>query len=105
MIKRVVLVGGMILHPLAAQAAACKLEQATFRPRFPAEHFVMRSSRDGDHLRFEITVRRTGETFPFRVHGEGPTGEGMISSVPNGAGKDAGAVPDFDVHALKGVPE
>jgi hypothetical protein len=103
MIKRVVLAGGMILHPLTAQAAACKLEQATFRPRFSAEHFVMRSARDGDDLRFEITVRRTGETFPFRVHIDGPTGEGTISSVPNGAGKDAGIRSTFKLYDLKGL--
>jgi hypothetical protein len=47
MLKRVGLIVGIILHPLAAQAAACKLEQATFRPRFSAEHFVLRSARDG----------------------------------------------------------
>jgi hypothetical protein len=103
MIKRIVLVGGMILHPLAAQAAACKLEQATFRPGLSAEHFVMRSARDGDHLRFEITVRRTGETFPFRVQVDGPAGEGTISSVPNGAGKDAGIRSTFKLYDLKGL--
>jgi hypothetical protein len=102
MIKRVVLVGGMILHSLAAQASACKLEQAVLRPRFSAEHFVMRSARDGDHLRFEITVRRTGETFPFRVHVDGPTGEGTTSSVPNGAGKDPGIRSTFKLYDIKG---
>jgi hypothetical protein len=63
----------------------------------------MRSARDGDDLRFEITVRRTGETFPFRVHIDGPTGEGTISSVPNGAGKDAGIRSTFKLYDLKGL--
>jgi len=94
---------GLTLQAGTAEAAACKLDQATFRPRFSPEHFVLRSARDGNHLRFEITVRRTGETFPFRVHLDDPTGDGTISSVPNGAGKDAGIRSTFKLYDLKGL--
>ena len=103
MIKRAVLVGGMILHPLAAQAAACKLEQAVFRPRFSTEHFVMRSTHDGDHLRFEITIRRTGETFPFRVQVDGRTGEGTIEAITDGDGRNTGIRSSFKLDDPKGL--
>ena len=103
MIKRAVLVGGMILHPLAAQAAACKLEQAVFRPRFSTEHFVMRSTHDGDHLRFEITSRRTGETFPFRVQVDRRTGEGAIEAIADGQGRNTGIRSSFKLYDPKGL--
>ena len=103
MIKRVVLVGGMILHPFAAQAAACKLEQADFRPRFSTEHFVMRSTHDGDHLRFEIAIRRTGETFPFRVQVDGRTGEGTIEAITDGGGRNTGIKSSFKLYDPKGL--
>jgi hypothetical protein len=103
MIKRVVLAGGMILHPLTAQAAACKLEQATFRPRLSAEHFVLRSARNGDHLRFEITVRRTGETFPFRVNVDRRSGEGVIEAVADGQGRNTGIRSTFKLYDLNGL--
>jgi hypothetical protein len=103
MLKRVGLIVGIILHPLAAQAAACKLEQATFRPRFSAEHFVLRSARDGDHLRFEITVRRTGETFPFRVHVDHRSGEGVIEAVADGHGRNTGIRSTFKLYDPKGL--
>ena len=94
---------GMILYPLAAQAAACKLEQAIFRPRFSAEHFVMRSAHDGDHLRFEITVRRTGETFPFRVQVDRRSGEGTIEAITDGDGRNTGIRSTFKLYDLKGL--
>ena len=103
MIKRAVLVGGMILNPLAAQAAACKLEQAVFRPRFSTEHFVMRSTHDGDHLRFEITIRRTGETFPFHVQVDRRTGEGTIEAITDGDGRNTGIRSSFKLYDPKGL--
>jgi hypothetical protein len=93
----------MILYPLGAQAAACKLEQASFGPRFSAEHFVLRSARDGDHLRFEITVRRTGETFPFRVNVDRRSGEGAIDAIADGHGRNTGIRSTFKLYDLKGL--
>ena len=101
--KRVGPIVGMILYPLAAQAAACKLEQAVFRPRFSTEHFVMRSTHDGDHLRFEITSRRTGETFPFRVHVDRRTGEGAIEAIADGQGRNTGIRSSFKLYDPKGL--
>ena len=101
--KRAVPIVGMILYPLAAQAAACKLEQAVFRPRFSTEHFVMRSAHDGDHLRFEITIRRTGETFPFRVKVDRRSGEGTIEAITDGEGRNTGIRSSFKLYDLKGL--
>jgi hypothetical protein len=99
----VVLSAALTLSPVIAEAAACRLEQATFRPRFSAEHFVMRSTRDGDHLRFEITIRRTGETFPFRVQVDGRTGEGTIEAIADGHGRNTGIRSTFKLYDLKGL--
>ncbi|ANY77371.1 hypothetical protein BB934_03315 [Microvirga ossetica] len=101
--KRVVPIVGIILYPLGAQAAASKLEQAIFRPRFPAEHFVLQSAGDGDHLRFEIKVRRTGETFPYRVNVDRRSGEGAIEAIADGQGQNTGIRSTFKLYDLKGL--
>jgi hypothetical protein len=81
-----VLIAALVLQP--GMAAACKLENATFRPRYSAEHFEIRSSRVGGNPIFDLTVRRTGETFRFRVDADASTGGGTITSVPDSAGQD-----------------
>jgi hypothetical protein len=98
-----VLSAALTLSPAIAEAAACRLEQATFRPRFSAEHFVLRSTRDGDHLRFEIAIRRTGETFPFRVQVDGRTGEGTIEAITDGGGRNTGIKSSFKLYDPKGL--
>jgi hypothetical protein len=75
------LIAALVLQP--GMAAACKLENATFRPKFSAEHFEIRSSRVGGNPIFDLTVRRTGETFRFRVDADASTGGGTITSVPD----------------------
>jgi hypothetical protein len=102
MLKRIGLIGGMILQPFAAEAAACKLEHATFRPKYAAEHFEIRSRRIGDNPVFDLTVRKTNETFRFRVSVDGSTGEGTITSVPDRAGQDPGIRTGFRLLDGKG---
>jgi hypothetical protein len=98
-----VLIAVLTLSPVTAEAAACRLEQATFRPRFSAEHFLMRSTRDGTHLRFEITIRRTGEMFPFRVQVDGRTGEGTIETFSDSDGRNTGIRSSFKLYDVKGL--
>jgi hypothetical protein len=97
------LIAAFTLLPVLAEAAACKLEQATFRPRFSAEHFVMQSVREGGHLRFEITIRRTGETFPFRVQVNDRTGEGTIEAIADSNGWSSGIRSSFKLYDPKGL--
>ncbi len=82
------LLAGLILSPVMAEAAACKLDQATFRPRLAQDAYVLRSSRNGDDLQFDLSIQRTEETFRFHVEMDERTGEGTITSVPDGAGRD-----------------
>jgi hypothetical protein len=98
-----VLSAALTLSPVIAEAAACRLEQATFRPRLSAEHFVMRSTRDGAHLRFEITIRRTGENFPFGVQVDDRTGEGTIEAITDGNGRNTGIRSSFKLYDIKGL--
>jgi hypothetical protein len=98
-----VLSAALTLSPVIAEAAACRLEQASFRPRFSAEHFVMRSTRDGAHLRFEITIRRTGETVPFRVQVDDRIGEGTIEAITDGNGRNTGIRSSFKLYDIKGL--
>jgi hypothetical protein len=98
-----VLSAALTLSPVIAEASACTLENATFRPRFSAEHFVLRSTRDGDRLRFEIAIRRTGETFPFRVQVDGRTGEGTIEAITDGDGRNTGIRSSFRLYDPKGL--
>jgi hypothetical protein len=87
--KRIaVLIAGLTLSPVVAEAAACRLDQATFRPRLAQEAYVLRSSLNGDDLQFDLSIQRTSETFRFRVEIDKRTGEGTIISVPDGAGRD-----------------
>ena len=88
MCKRIALIAGLILQPVLAEAASCKLDQATFRPRLTPEAHILRSSRKGDELQFDISIQRTSEAFRFHVEIDERTGEGTITSVPDGAGRD-----------------
>jgi hypothetical protein len=91
----------------SGMAAACKLENATFRPKYAPEHFEIRSSRVDGIPVFDLIVRKTGETFRFRVDANGSTGEGTITSVPDGAGQDPGIETSFrllDGRGLKTTP-
>jgi hypothetical protein len=66
--KRIaVLIAGLTLSPVMAEAAACRLDQAAFRPRLAQEAYVLRSSLNGDDLQFDLSIQRTSETFRFRV--------------------------------------
>jgi hypothetical protein len=98
-----VLIAGLILTPSIAEAAVCKLENATFRPKYAAEHFEIRSSRVGDNPIFDLTVRRTGETFRFRVDADAGTGGGTITSVPDSAGQNPGIRTNFQLMDGKGL--
>lgn len=95
------LIAALVLEP--GMAAACKLEHATFRPKYAGEHFEIRSSRDGDAPVFDLTVRKTNERFRFRLDVHESTGEGTISSVPDGAGQDPGIRTSFQLLDGKGL--
>ena len=82
------LMAGLTLSPVAAEAAACKLDQATFRPKLAQEAYVLRSSLNGNDLQFDLSIQRTSETFRLHVEIDERTGEGTITSVPDGAGRD-----------------
>lgn len=102
------LIAGLTLSPSIAEAAACKLDEATFRPRLAQEAYVLRSSRNGHDLQFELGIRRTGETFRFHVEMNERTGEGTITSAPDGAGRDPRIKTGFrllDANGLKTTPQ
>jgi hypothetical protein len=102
------LIAGLTLSPVTAEAAACRLDQATFRPRLAQDAYVLRSSINGGDLQFELSIRSTSETFRFHVEIDGSMGEGMITSVPGGAGRDPGIKTGFrlfDVNSLKTTPQ
>ena len=102
-----VLIASLALSPVVAEAAACKLEHAMFRPKYAPEHFEIRSSRIGNDSVFDLIVRKTNENFRFRVDVDGSTGEGTITSVPDGAGHDPGIRTGFrllDAKGLRTVP-
>jgi hypothetical protein len=96
------LIAGVSLYPVMAEAAACKVDQATFRPRLAQDAYVLRSSRIGDDLQFDLSIRRTSETFRFRVEIDERTGEGTITSVPDGAGRDPRIKTGFRVFDING---
>jgi hypothetical protein len=101
------LMTGLILAPVLAEAAACKLDQATFRPRLAQDAYVLRSSLNGDDLQFDLSIQRTGETFRFHVEMDERTGEGTITSAPDGTGRDPRIKTGFrlfDVNGLKTTP-
>lgn len=98
-----VLIAGLILTPSMAMAAVCKLENATFRPKYAAEHFEIRSSRVDGVPVFDVTVRKTNETFRFRVDADRGTGAGTITSVPDAAGQDPGIRTNFQLLDGKGL--
>jgi hypothetical protein len=95
--------GLMILAPSMATAAACKLENATFRPKYAAQRFEIRSSRVNGVPVFDVTVQKTRETFRFRVDADGGTGAGTITSVPDAAGQDPGIRSSFQLLDGKGL--
>ena len=102
------LVAGLTLSPVMAEAAACKLDQATFRPRLAQDAYVLRSSRNGDDHQFDLGIQRTGETFRFHVEIDEHTGEGTITSVPDGAGRDPRIKTGLrllDANGLKTTPQ
>ena len=102
------LIAGLTLSPGMAEAAACRLDQATFRPRLAQDAYVLKSSRNGDDLQFELSIRKTSETFRFHVEMDERTGEGTITSAPDGAGRDPGIKTGFrlfDVNGGKTTPQ
>jgi len=106
MVQQVValLIFGLTLQPSLAEAAGCDLGQATFRPKYAAEDFVLRSHQNGDDLLFDIAVRRSGESFRFKVDVDEHTAEGRIASMPDGGGRDPGVKTTFalaDANGLK----
>jgi hypothetical protein len=102
--KRVaVLIASFALSPVAAEAAACKLEHATFRPKYAPEHFEIRSRRIGDNPVFDLTIRKTNETFRFRVDVHDSTVEGTITSIPDGVSQDPGIRTGFRLLDGKGL--
>jgi len=102
------LIAGLTLSPVMVEAAACKLDQATFRPRLAQDAYVLRSSRNSDDLQFDLSIQRTGETFRFHVGMDERTGEGTITSVPDGAGRDPRLKTGFrllDANSRKMTPQ
>ncbi|KFG66537.1 hypothetical protein [Microvirga sp. BSC39] len=99
----VLIAGLLILTPSMAMAAVCKLENATFRPKYAAEHFEIRSSRVDGVPGFGVTVRKTNETFRFRVDADRGTGAGTITSVPDAAGQDPRIRTNYQLLDGKGL--
>jgi hypothetical protein len=100
-------IAGVPLCPVMAEAAACKLEQATYRPRLVQDAYVLRSSLNGDDLRFDLSIQRTNEMFRVHVELDECTGEGTITSAPDGAGRDPRIKTGFrllDANGLKTTP-
>ena len=93
----------MTLAPSMAMAAACKLENATFRPKYAAQSFEIRSSRVGGVLVFDVMVHKTREIFRFRVDADGGTGAGTITSIPDAAGQDPGIRSSLQLLDGKGL--
>ena len=107
--KRIaLLLSGLTLSPVMAEAAACRLDQATFRPKLAQEAYILRSSRNGDDFQFDLSIQRTSETFRFHVAIDERTGEGTITSLPDGAGRDPRIKTGFrllDANGLKTTPQ
>jgi hypothetical protein len=107
--KRIaLLIAGLTLSPVMAEAAACKLDQATFRPRLAQEAYVLRSSLNGNDLQFELSIHRANETFRFYGESDERTGEGTITSGPDEAGRDPRIKTGFrllDVNGWKTTPQ
>ncbi|WP_230532043.1 hypothetical protein [Microvirga roseola] len=80
-------IAGLTLLPVTAEAAACRLDQATFRPKFSSHAYVLRGGQDGDIQIFDLTIQKTNETFRFKVTADERTGEGVLTSVLDGAGR------------------
>jgi hypothetical protein len=97
------LIAGLILHPNMAEAAACKLDHGTFRPNNASQSFVLRRSRDSNSLSFDLAIQRSGETFRFWLDVDDHSGEGMIASVPDSSGLDAGIKATFALVDVKGL--
>ncbi|MFC4170566.1 hypothetical protein ACFOYU_00610 [Microvirga sp. GCM10011540] len=95
--------GLMLLAPSMATAATCKLENATFRPKYAAQRFEIRSSRVDGVTVFDVTVHKTRETFRFRVDANEGTGAGTITSVPDAAGQDPAIRSSFQLLDGKGL--
>lgn len=102
------LTAGLSLSPVMAEAAACRLDQATFQPRLAQDAYALKSSLNGDDLQFELSTRKTSETFRFHVEIDERTGEGTITSVPDGAGRDPRIKTGFrllDANSRKTTPQ
>ena len=91
----------LVLQP--SVAAACRLEHATFRPKYATEHFEIRSSRDGNDPVFDLIVRKTNESFRFLVGVDVSTGEGTIGSVSDSTGRDPRIRTSFQLLDGKGL--
>lgn len=99
----VLIAGLMLLAPSSAMAAACKLENATFRPKYVPQRFEIRSRRVDGVPVFDVMVQKTRETFRFRVDAAGGSGGGTITSVPDAAGQDPGIRSSFQLLDGKGL--
>jgi hypothetical protein len=102
--KRIaLLIAGLSLDPILAEAAACRLDQATLRPRLEAQAYVLTTSRDGDDLLFELGIQKTRETFRFHVDMDERMGQGTITSVPDRAGLGPGIRTTFRLLDVNGL--
>jgi hypothetical protein len=105
MLKRIThLIFALAPFSASAEAAICKIDQATFRPKYAMEHFALRGHRDDNDLLFGLAIQKTGETFSFKVNVDERTGEGRIASVPDSSGRDLGISATFrllDANGLK----
>jgi hypothetical protein len=92
---------GLALHPALADIA-CRFDQATFRPKYALDHFTLRSHKTGGDLQFDIAVRRSGETFRFKVEADEQKGEGVVTSLLDG-GRDPGIKATFSLADASGL--
>lgn len=81
----------LVLADVARSSAAeCELKQASFRPRYGPDRFLLRGFEEEGQLRFELSFLQTGARYLFRIEREAQ-GKGMrlhslpLPGLPDGA--------------------
>lgn len=93
-----------VLLPYPVEAAVgCNLGQAVLRPKYAPENFVIIAQRKDADLSFHLTVRRTGETFPFKADVDERSQTGTITSLAYASGRDPAIKTTFSLADRNGL--